>query len=219
MVVNATNMNIGKIVDYFKKKKPSQLSGDNIAKDLNKLTGTTPKTFQASSKHGKPSLVKKISHNLGGGKVKQGVSTSFVGKAYRGVKKVAGVVGKVVKKTYSAIRNTIKFAYKATKAVVKKFWNASKIVGNMAATAAKGIAVGAIRGVKTVAKGVKKVGGLVKQGKFKDIAKVSAKGTMTALNSTSMIVTKLQFRVIKFIGKKIWKGLKKLVTKAGSFFK
>ena len=170
-------MNIGKIVDYFKKKKPSQLSGDNIAKDLNKLTGTTPKTFQASSKHGKPSLVKKISHNLGGGKVKQGVSTSFVGKA--------------AKKTYSAIRNTIKFAYKATKAVVKKFWNASKMVGNMAASAAKGIAVGAIRGVKTVAKGVKKVGGLVKQGKFKDIAKVSAKGTMTALNSTSMIVTKL----------------------------
>ena len=160
MVVNATNMNIGKIVDYFKKKKPSQLSGDNIAKDLNKLTGTTPKTFQASSKHGKPSLVKKISHNLGGGKVKQGVSTSFVGKA-------------------------------AKKAVVKKFWNASKMVGNMAASAAKGIAVGAIRGVKTVAKGVKKVGGLVKQGKFKDIAKVSAKGTMTALNSTSMIVTKL----------------------------
>ena len=160
-----------------------------------KLTGFGK--IKVSKLKKKPTLGQKIQKKLKS--IKDKISKSFIGKTYRAVKKAVGLVAKVVKKVYSAVKKTVKAVYKTAKFAAKTFWGASKLVGKGIRAAGRGIA-----------KGVKNIRKLIKQKKLLVTIRDFA---------PAQIITKMGFRVIKFIGKQVWKGIKKLVFKAASFFK
>lgn len=101
-------------------------------------------------------------------------------------------IGKVAK----AVGKTVKFAAKAAFFAAKTFVKASRFVGK----AVVGAGAAAVRGVKKL----KKMGG---------------KGIKNAIKNFAgaKIVTKLGIKAIKFVGKKIWKGIKKLGLKLLGF--
>jgi hypothetical protein len=115
------------------------------------------------------------------------------------VKAVKFVVA-VVKGAARAITKTIVAVWKATKFVAKTFYKAAKFTGKVVK------AVG-----KAAITGVKKLAGIVKKGPKAVVLAV------LSINPGKMI-GKLGWRAIKFIGKSIWKGIKKLVFKTISFF-
>ena len=124
------------------------------------------------------------------------ISNSFIGKTYRAVKKTLKFAWGVVKKVGRAIKKTVKAIYKTVKFAAKAFVKTSMFLGKGVASAAK-----------AVVSGVKKTFKLAKDGKLMSsvIAFAPAK-----------IVTKIGWKAIKFVGKKIWSGIKKLAFKAMS---
>lgn len=99
------------------------------------------------------------------------------------------------------VKKTIVAAWKTVKFMAKTFYKAAKFTGKV---------------VKAVGKGVialgKKAVSIVK--------KAGVKGLAIAVLSVApgKIVAKLGWKAIKFVGKSIWKGIKKLAFKALSFF-
>lgn len=85
--------------------------------------------------------------------------------------------------------------------MAKTFYKAAKFTGNVV----KAIGKGAIKLGKQFARFVKKVG-------VKGLAMAAL-----AINPSKLVV-KFGWRAIKFVGKSIWKGIKKLAFKALSFF-
>ena len=151
----------------------------------------------------KPTIGQRVKQKLkaGAGKIKNRISNSFIGKGYRAVVKVVKIVAKIVKGVVKAIVKTVVAAWKATKFVAKTFYKAAKSTGNLVKAAGKG----AINLGRKFVKFVKKVGvkGLV----------VAA----LAINPSKLVV-KFGWRAIKFVGKSIWRGIKKLAFKALPFF-
>ena len=154
-------------------------------------------------KSNKPSIGQRIKAKIGSGisKIKNKISNSFIGKSYRAIAKAVKFVAAVVMKTARAIKKTVVAAWKATKFVAKTFHKAAKFTGKVV----KAVGKGAINLGKRFIKFAKKVG-------VKGIA-------MAALTTSgAKIVTKFGWKAIKFVGKSIWKGIKKLAFKALSFF-
>ena len=146
--------------------------------------------------------------------LKKRISESFIGTAWRGIKKVAKAVGKVAAfaavaawKVGKAVYKTAKFTVKAAKFTAKAFWKASGLIGNML----KG-GLSAIFGI-----GGKKKGKVKKPKALKKKKKVKLASVLSF--TPHAIMAKLGFRAIKFVAKSIWKGIKKLIFKAASFFK
>ena len=124
------------------------------------------------------------------------ISNSFIGKTYRAVKKTLKFAWGVVKKVGRAIKKTVKAIYKTVKFAAKAFVKTSMFLGKGVASAAK-----------AVVSGVKKTFKLAKDGKL--LSSVIA-------FAPAKIVTKIGWKAIKFVGKKIWAGIKKLAFKAMS---
>lgn len=146
----------------------------------------------------KQSIARRVGRKIGNavGKVKSGISNSFIGKAYRSVKKMLKFAWGVVKKVGRAIKKTVKAIYKTVKFAAKAFVKTSMLLG-------RGVKVAA----KAVVSGVKKVYKLAKSGKLL---------TSIIAFAPAKIVTKIGWKAIKFVGKKIWAGIKKLAFKAMS---
>lgn len=101
----------------------------------------------------------------------------------------------MIGKTAKILKNTIKFIGKTTAKVAKSAYNTTKFVA------------------KTVVKGVK---AFVKASHFVGKALFNAPKVIKALVvNPASFVTKLGFKALKFIGKKLWKGIKKLAIKMG----
>ena len=153
---------------------------------------------------GKPSLAKRVGKKIGSvaSKVKSKISNSFIGKTYRAIKKVLKFAWNVVKKVGRAIKKTVKAIYKTVKFSAKAFVKTSKFVGKAVVGAASAIG----RGVKSMVNSIKKVG--VK------------KALTGAINNFApgKFITKLGWKAIKFVGKKLWTGIKKLAFNAFQFF-
>lgn len=186
----------GKIGGLFGGSKKSKAKKKRSI--FGKLFGKKNANLLSKGKKSKPTLSQRF---------KSAVSKSVIGKTYRGVKKVvgavAGAVKKVigaVKKIYGAVKKTVKAVWKTAKVATKMFIGASRFVGNAVKNTGKAIG----RGVKKFINTVKKKG--------------FAKTMLNEFNPAMMIV-KFGWRAIKFIGKKLWKGLKKLAFKAFDFFK
>ena len=147
-------------------------------------------------------MVQKIKGKIGAGasKLKQRVSNSFIGKAYRAALKAVKFVFGIVKGVAKAVVKTAVAAWKAVKFVGKTFYKAAKFTGKVVK------AVG-----KAAISGVKKLANLVKKGPKAVVMAV------LSINPGKMI-GKLGWRAIKFVGKSIWKGIKALAFKALSFF-
>ena len=134
--------------------------------------------------------------------IKNKISNSFIGKAYRAVKKALGFALGVMKKVGRAIKKTVKAIYKTVKFAAKAFVKASVFVGKTAIGAAR--AVG--RGVKSAIGTVKKIG--------------IGQALLNVANkfSPAAFVTKMGWKAVKFVGKKVWTGIKKLAFNAFQFF-
>ena len=152
----------------------------------------------------KPTIGQRIKQKLksGTGKLKNKISNSFIGKGYRAAVKAVKFVSKIVKGIAKTVVKTVFAAWKATKFMAKTFYKAAKFTRNVV----KDVTVGAINYGKKFVKFVKKVG----------IKGVAANALM--INPSKMVV-KLGWRAIKFVGKSIWKGIKKLAFKALPFFR
>ena len=106
----------------------------------------------------------------------------------------------VVKGIAKAVVKTAVAAWKVTKFVAKTFYKAAKFTGKVVKAVGKAV----ISGVK----------------KFVKLAKKGPKAVLQAVLSVApgKLVVKMGWKAIKFIGKSIWKGIKKLAFKALSFF-
>lgn len=154
--------------------------------------------FGYKKKPKKPSIAQRIKSKIGAGasKLKNKVSKSVIGKTYRAVVKAVKVVAAIVK----GVAKAVVVAWKATKLVAKTFYKASKFTGKVV----KAVGKAAISGVK----------------KFVNLAKKGPKAVLQAALSIApgKLVVKMGWKAIKFVGKSIWKGIKKLAFKALSFF-
>lgn len=116
----------------------------------------------------------------------------------------------------------VKGVYKATKATIKGFIKASKVAGKIGVFAGK-LAWGAVKGVWNAGKRVIKAGiDLWKRlpGKAKVLAIFLAPLAIFQSDwAPGHFVVKMGWRAVKFVGKQIWKGIKRLVFKTISFFK
>lgn len=170
---------------------------------LDKISGKSPLGGNASwklKKSKKPTLIGRIKKRISSGasKLKNKVSNSFIGKTYRAVVKTVKFVFKVIKGVAKAVIATAVFAWKATKFVAKTFFKAAKLTGK------------AVKAVgRTMIAGAKKAVKLAKKGILLTSVLAVAPGAM---------VVKFGWKAVKFVGKSIWKGLKKLAFKALSFF-
>ena len=118
-------------------------------------------------------------------------SSSFIGRAWRAVKKALKFAWGAVKK-----------AGRAIKKVVNAFAKPAMFVGKVVVGAAKAIGKGVKSAVGTVRKmGIKK-------------ALTSAANNF----APGKFITKLGWKAIKFVGKKLWAGIKKLAFNAFQFF-
>ena len=131
---------------------------------------------------------------------KRKVSRSFIGKTYRAIAKTIKFVFKVVKGAAKLVVKTALLAWAATKFASKAFYKAAKFTGKVV----KAVGKAAISGVK----------------KFVNLAKKGPKAVLQAVLSIApgKLVAKMGWKAIKFVGKSIWKGIKKLAFKALSFF-
>lgn len=180
-------------------------------------------------------------------RTKYRISNSIVGKAWRGIKKTAKFVGKVAMAPVKVAWGAAKLGYKATKFAAKTFVGATKIAAKatrfVARKAVSGIGgffkglfedIQDLGGGKGGGKGGAKGGGGAKaakggKGSDKDdqIAEIKMRlgfkprGLIQRIVdwSPAAAITKVGFRIIKWGVKKLWKGIKKLVFKAISFFK
>ena len=164
----------------------------------------------------------KFKTKMGVKKIKRAISNSIVGKTYRAVKKGVVFAYKVVAGVVKAAWKTVKFAYKTAVFAVKTFYKASKIVGKIAVMTAK---VGVF-----MAKAVWNAGKRVVTA-FKDLTKaLPGKAKIAAIFlaplaifhggwSPAWALTKLGFRAIGFVFRKLWQGLKRLVFKTANVFK
>ena len=134
--------------------------------------------------------------------IKNKISNSFIGKAYRAVKKALGFALGVMKKVGRAIKKTVKAIYKTVKFAAKAFVKASVFVGKAAIGAAKVVG----RGVKSA------IGTVMKIGIGQALLNVANKFSPAAF------VTKMGWKAVKFVGKKVWTGIKKLAFNAFQFF-
>lgn len=182
-----------------------------MASGLKKLT--------EKKKPGKPGILTKmagavlgkassIGHAIG-----NAVSKSVVGKVYRGIKKVGKFIGKTVKlaakgvkKVYRGVKKTVKTAFKVAKFGAKTFLKASRAVGKLVVNGAIGI------GKKLL--GIAKSAASMGQGPDPNSDFLGYKSDW----SGGWTMTKLGWRMIKFVGKTIWKGLKFLAAKLFSLF-
>lgn len=135
--------------------------------------------------------------------VKKKISNSIIGKGFRAITKSVKFITKAIKGVVKVAIKTVKFTWNATKFIAKKFLSAAKFTGKAAVKVGKAISKGIINTVKGITKQVKREGAQALIG--------------IVFNGTAM--SKLGWKAIKFIGKSIWKGIKKLAFKAFSFFK
>lgn len=215
----------GKLQDLGKKRdleKPGKLGKSIVPSISNKIskkgTGNVPssggKLGKISGKYpfggdsarklkkspSKPPLVSRIKKKIssGAGKLKNKISNSFIGKTYRTVVKTVKFVFKVIKGVAKAVVATAVFAWKATKFVAKTFFKAAKLTGKAVKAVGRAMVSGAKKAVK-----------LAKKGLLLTSVLAVAPGAM---------VVKFGWKAVKFVGKSIWKGIKKLAFKALSFF-
>ena len=185
----------------------------SIAKANKMLSGKSGGSAKAawSSSDGKPGLLTRLKGKLKsiGASVGRKIAQSKIGRgvaaAYGQAKKVAGAIAKGFKMAYAAVKAvvktvwaTIKFVGKAIKFGVKAFYKTSKLIGQGVAAAGKG-----------AVKLGKRAYELAKQGKLLTAIRNFAPG---------QIIVGLGWKAIKFVGKQLWKGLKKLAMKAIGFF-
>ena len=122
---------------------------------------------------------------------------SGIGKAIRGIKDTINKVVNVAKKVYSTIKKAIKLVYKVTKTLVKATYKTAKFA------------------VKTFYKASKFVGGMIRGGlryATKVAKDIIANGPNAKIrySSPAKVITRIGWRLVKFIGKKLWQGIKKL---------
>ena len=122
----------------------------------------------------------------------------------------------LMQKIGTKIKNKIKGAWdglkkKVSNSIVGKVWRGAKKVGKFAGKVAKGF----IKASHFVGKAV--VGGTIKG--IRKLKKMGVKGVKNAIKNFAgaKIVTKLGIKAIKFVGKKIWSGIKKLGLKILGF--
>ena len=95
-------------------------------------------------------------------KLKMKVSRSFVGKAYRGAKKVVKAVGRTIKNVALFVKKVVVKTVKAAWKAAKAFYSASKFVGGMVKGAVFGMARGIRKGMKLYKQGgIKAVGNAI----------------------------------------------------------
>lgn len=183
-------------------KKPSGKLGKSMLPGVGGKKKLGRNIFGKKITPKKPSVVSRIKGKIGSGasKLKKKISNSAIGKTYRAVAKVVKFIVKMVKGVAKAVVKTVKAAWKVTKFVAKTFYKASKFTGKVIKAAGNA----AISGAKKLGK----------------IAMKGPKALAAAVLSINpgKLVTKLGWKAIKFVGKSIWKGIKKLAFKALSFF-
>lgn len=135
----------------------------------------------------------RLGRRIGVTKTKLGnrTSSSFIGKTWRAVKKALKFAWGAVKKVGRAIKK-----------VANAFVKPAMFVGKAVVGAAKAIG----RGVKSAVGTVRKMG--------------IKKALTSAANNFApgKFITKLGWKAIKFVGKKLWAGIKKLAFNAFQFF-
>ena len=122
---------------------------------------------------------------------------SGIGKAIRGIKDTINKVVNAAKKVYSTIKKAIKLVYKVTKTIVKATYKTAKFAA------------------KTFYKASKFVGGMIRGGlryATKVAKDIMANGTNAQIrySSPAKLLTRIGWRLVKFIGKKLWQGIKKI---------
>lgn len=159
-----------------------------------------------TSKSRKPSLTSRI---------KRRIATSRIGVSFRKIR-----LG--IKNAYDKIKNIIKTTYKIIKGVVVAVYKTVKFVAKAVYKTAKFMVKTAYKSAKLFVKASYAVGkatvGVVKAGlRFtKRTIQTGGKNIVNAIKYGSLgkVVTKLGWKALKFVGKKIWKGIKKLFFSA-----
>lgn len=131
-------------------------------------------------------------------KARKRISNSFIGKTYRAIASVVKSIVGIARKIYNGVKKTIKAVWKATKSTARAFYGASKFVGGLVKSAAMG-----------TYRGIKKVVNMAKSGKL---------GKAIMNFAPAQILTKMGWKAIKFVGKKVWQGIKAIAAKALNFF-
>ena len=130
-------------------------------------------------------------------RLKMKFKNSAFAKTLRSIKSTVTKIVNVVKTVYSVIKKTIKAVYKGTKAAVKATYKTVKFAAKTFYKASKLVGKGVKAGLN-YAKNV--ITDIVKNGKNASIR----------YSSPAKVITRIGWRAIKFVGKKLWGGIKKL---------
>ena len=142
----------------------------------------------------------------GKNKVKNAISSSPVGKMVRAMTRLVSVITKVVKVVSKVIRTVVKVAVKTAKVV----WKTTKFAAKAFVSASSFVG----RGVKATAVGIGR-------GMQRFTNNVKDKGIVRAVLDLNgaVFVSRLGWRAIKWVGRKIWGWIKKVAQNIAGGFK